>query len=116
MKKMNSSVAGVSNMHAINSLEDLDKAFEVGPYAWPGGYPTYFITHDGQALSYEAALADRELIEDAIRAYQDSGGSDDWLVVALEINWEDPDLFCSHTGERIMSAYSEPEEAAEKTS
>jgi len=100
----------------INSLEDLNRAFEVGPYAWPGGYPTYFITDDGQALSHEAALANRELIEDAIREHLDSGGKDDWLVIALEINWEDPDLFCSHTGERIMSAYAEPEGAAEKTS
>jgi hypothetical protein len=27
--------------------------------------------------------------------------------VALEANWEDPDLFCDHCGDRIESAYAE---------
>ena len=26
-------------------------------YAWPGGYPLYFVTSDGAALSFEAVLA-----------------------------------------------------------
>ena len=34
------------------------------PYAWPGGYPRYFITNDGVALSYDAARENRRLIEE----------------------------------------------------
>jgi hypothetical protein len=30
----------------------------------------------------------------------------DWKPVAFEINWEDPDLICIHSGERIESAYA----------
>jgi len=29
--------------------------------------------------------------------------------VALQPNWEDPELFCDHCGSRIESAYAEPE-------
>jgi hypothetical protein len=28
-------------------------------------------------------------------------------VVALEVNWEDPALYCDHCGNRIESAYVE---------
>jgi hypothetical protein len=37
--------------------KDLDE-----PYAWPGGYPRYFITNDGAALSYDAARENRRLL------------------------------------------------------
>jgi hypothetical protein len=30
-----------------------------------------------------------------------------WIAVRLEINYEDPDLYCAHTNERIPSAYGE---------
>jgi hypothetical protein len=29
--------------------------------------------------------------------------------VALEVNWENPELFCDHCGNRIESAYAEPQ-------
>ena len=30
-----------------------------------------------------------------------------WHIAGADINWEDPDLYCDHTGERIESAYAE---------
>ena len=72
------------------------------PYAWPGGYPRYFLTDDGAALSYAAATEMREDIEDAITERLRSG----WRVVGCDINWEDGDLICDHTGARIESAYA----------
>ena len=38
-------------------------------------------------------------------------GTDGWAIVALTVNWEDPDLFCDHCGDRIESAYAEGEVA-----
>lgn len=35
---------------------------------------------------------------------------EDLSVVAAEVNWEDPDLTCEQCGERIESAYAEPEQ------
>ena len=73
------------------------------PYAWPGGYPRYFLTSDGQALSFKAARAERRNILEAIRHRSNDGGR----VVGCDVNWEDPQLDCDHTGERIASAYAE---------
>jgi len=87
----------------INTLADFRRAMLVGPYAWPGGYPTYFITADGAALSYDAArLARRRIIEAIASGHAHGGG---WRVTAMDINWDDTDLVCDHTGAPIPSAY-----------
>jgi hypothetical protein len=70
------------------------------PYAWPGGYPLFAITHDGAALCHHCCKTERETIGTTT-------GRDGWGVVALEANWEDPDLYCGHCGDRIESAYAE---------
>lgn len=85
----------------INSLSDLRKAFRHGPYAWPGGYPVYFVMADGAALSFKSARENRREMIAAFCKY----GDPDWKPVALEINWEDDSLVDSHTGEKIESAY-----------
>jgi len=33
--------------------------------------------------------------------------NDGWRVVACEANWEDAELYCDYSGERIESAYAE---------
>lgn len=95
-------------MTQIATVADLAIALESGPYAWPGGYPRYFITSDGAALSFKAVETERENVEESIRDRL----SDGWRVVAVDTNWEDPALFCDHTGDRIESAYAEDEEDA----
>lgn len=74
-----------------------------GPYAWPGGYPRYFITADAQALSFKAAEAERQNVLDSLR----EGIADGWAVSACDVNWENASLYCDHTGDRIESAYAE---------
>lgn len=74
------------------------------PYAWPGGYPRFFVTADGAALSFKAAKQEQEQIEAAISDMDTGGG---WCVAGCDINWEDANLYCDHTGERIESAYAE---------
>ena len=71
------------------------------PYAWPGGYPRYFITSDGAALSFDAARENRRLIEESIS----EACNDGWQVIGCEINWEDSELICAHTYKPIESAY-----------
>ena len=72
------------------------------PYAWPGGYPRYFITNDGEALSFNAAKENQSLIKSAIK----DNSNDGWQVIACEINWEDNSLYCAHSNELIESAYA----------
>lgn len=87
-------------MH-IKSISEFRRAYRNGPYAWPGGYPLYFITSDGAALSFKAVKENKRQILEAIRDKDRSG----WRIVAIEINYEDQDLYCDHTGELIESAY-----------
>jgi hypothetical protein len=88
----------------IKTVQDFDKALEYGPYAWPGGYPRYFICADSDVLSFKAAQDNADEIRNAIASDDVYSG---WRVVAIDINWEDTDLFCSHSNMRIESAYGE---------
>jgi hypothetical protein len=89
----------------IQTLSDFRGALRSGPYAWPGGYPRFFLTMDGEALSFDAAKKNRGLIAAALRYRNDPS----WRVIAFEINWEDAELTCSHSGARIPSAYAKEE-------
>lgn len=89
------------------SISDFRRDTRNGPYAWPGGYPIYFITSDGGALSFASAKQERRNILESIRDGENGWPADGWRVVGCDINWEDGALFCDHSGERIESAYSE---------
>ena len=91
----------------IKTVADFALALDNGAYAWPGGYPMFFICRDGAALSYDAALDNKHMIIDAI----ENGCAADWRVIGFEINWEDANLYCDHTGKRIESAYAEEDAA-----
>ena len=83
------------------------KYFVRNKYAWPGGYPMFAVTKDGGVLSHEAVRENYPTILRAIR----SGADPQWEVVGVDINWEDANLFCDHTNQRIESAYAEEETA-----
>lgn len=87
-------------------LRDVKQAIRQ-PYAWPGGYPLFVLMADGEALSIDAAKTKWPQIVRSTLA----GSRDGWAAAAVDINWEDGELFCAHTGKRIESAYTEPEES-----
>jgi hypothetical protein len=84
--------------------EQFIKDLEAGAYAFPGGYPRFFITHDGEGLSFESATQNRKLIVDAITDEDKSSG---WYVIGCDINWEDQHLRCAHSNKPIESAYGD---------
>lgn len=90
----------------IDTVEEFEKALANGPSTFPGMYPVYFLTADGGVLSFEAAKAEQELIKAAIT---DKGTDKQWEVVAQDVNFEDNDLYCDHTGKKIPSAYGDDE-------
>ena len=90
----------------IDIISDLRAALRAGPYAWPGGYPKFFLMADGEALSFDA-LKDRFTRREVLASLAHSHRSDQWRVVACEINWEDTGLTCCQTGKPIQSAYGE---------
>ena len=89
------------------SVQDFNAQLESGAYAWPGGYPLFFVTSDGEAMSFDYAKANADLIRESIA----SKATDDWRVIGCEVNWEDPALYCCGSNQRIESAYAEDEVA-----
>lgn len=86
----------------ITTVNEFHAALEQGKWAWPGGYPCYFLCADGEALSFDAAECEKAMVEAAIAA---PGTDEQWRVIAYEVNWEDTDLYCAHTSAQIESAY-----------
>jgi hypothetical protein len=85
----------------ITNTKDLKNAIRSGPYTFPGCYPLFLITSDGAALSFESAKANFRSVLWSIKNKVDDG----WRVVGCDANWEDGELTCDHSGERIESAY-----------
>lgn len=72
-------------------------------YAWPGGYPIYYIVADCGVLCPKCAnMAEAEGL---------ANNPDDkqWHIVQADVNYEDNSLYCDHCSERIERAYAEGE-------
>lgn len=69
-------------------------------WAWPGGYPIYYVTRDGGVLCSTCANENIELTSDP-------QAEADWCIVASDINWEDPHLTCDHCNKFIGAAYAD---------
>ena len=78
----------------------LADALSRAPFTSIGCYPLHAITNDGACLCHRCCASERLSIATTT-------GRDGWTVIALDVNWEDPDLTCDHCGERIESAYAE---------
>ena len=72
------------------------------PYAWPGAYPLFAVMRDGGCLCHHCAKSEASSIGFTY-------GTDGWAIAGLAVNWEDPELYCDHCGDRIESAYAEPD-------
>ncbi len=64
-------------------------------WAWPGGYPIYYVTDDCGLLCQKCANDNLELT---------LGDDPQWRIVAMAINYED-EIYCDHCGDRVESAY-----------
>lgn len=87
----------------IRTTKDLKERLRAGRYTSIGSYPLFFVTFDGAALSFETV---RENLREVFSAIRDER-NDGWRVCYCAVNWENPALFCEHSGKRIESAYAE---------
>ncbi len=68
-------------------------------YAWPGGYPLFYITIDYGILCPKCCNENKDLLSDEY--------DPQWYVIAYEVNWEDENMYCDHCNEKIESAYGD---------
>lgn len=87
----------------IGTTQQLKATLRAGSHTSIGCYPLYFITADGGALSFQTVRDNLREVLSAIKHQDDP----QWRVVVCEVNWEDTDLYDSHTGEEIESAYGD---------
>ena len=73
----------------ITNTRELKATLRAGAFAWPGGYPLYFVTSDGGALSFQTVREELPSVLDSIR----ENNSDGWQVIGCDVNWENTSLF-----------------------
>lgn len=86
------------------TLAQIKSALRNGPYAFPGGYPLYFVTQSGDALDFDTV---RTNLREVFSAHLFGPRDPDWYITAVQTNWEDPNLQCAHSNRAIPSAYGE---------
>ncbi len=86
----------------IRTISEFRSAVRNGPYAWPGGYPIYFVCDDGAALCCKCVKKERRSILSSIADKMNDG----WRVIGLDVNYEDDMLHCDNCSDRIESAYA----------
>jgi len=62
-------------------------------WAWPGGYPLFYLDGENSVLCVECA---RKSDEEEFPQFR---------PIAADVNWEDRSLYCDNCSEQIESAY-----------
>jgi hypothetical protein len=70
-------------------------------YAWPGGYPIFYLMDDSGTLCAQCMNTQAEV--------HFTGDHDGWLVDDADVHWEGPELVCDHCNQPIPSAYGDPD-------
>lgn len=82
---------------------EIKKQLRNGAFAWPGGYPLFFLTSDSAALCFSCVRKEwRQVVWDKIHKC-----STGWNIEACTVNWEDAELTCDHCSKHIESAYAD---------
>jgi hypothetical protein len=71
------------------NLLEIKRQLRAGKFAWPGGYPKFFFTSFGAALSFEAVRAEwRNVV--AAHLQNDTGSG--WHIAGCDVNLGRPRL------------------------
>ena len=69
--------------------------------AWPGGYPIFYLTDDGECMCPQCVKDNLEQIKEST----ESQAQDGWQIVGHDINYEDQEMYCCNCYEKIDPAY-----------
>ena len=75
-------------------------------FAWPGGYPFYYVAEDGGVFCPNCVNGKNgsECI------VVDDGCQSGWLVIGVDVHYEGEALRCCHCEKEIESAYGNPDD------
>ncbi len=86
------------------TTKDIKTALRNGPFAWPGGYPLYFLSHGGDVLCFGCV---RSNFRSVVEHTKMGDRSASWHLGACEVHWEGSPLECAECQCEIESAYGE---------
>lgn len=75
-------------------------------YAWPGGYPLYYLTSDCSVLCPDCVNSEIDRVDAEMR---DPERHNQFQVVAVDVHWEGEPMQCEHCNAEIESAYGDPD-------
>jgi hypothetical protein len=91
------------------TMIEVDSDLKPISYAWPGGYPVYYLVKQGfrndETLELEDNPYDREEFITCPKCASDKGN--DLILIGYDINWEDDNLHCEVCSKLIELAYVE---------
>jgi hypothetical protein len=76
-------------------------------FAWPGGYPVFYVFSDGGCICPDCANREIDEIDSANRTGHGRNSHGGWAVGAFDVNYEDESLACDHCGKTIPAAYAD---------
>lgn len=79
-------------------------------YAWPGGYPIFYLTEDCGTLCPACANGENDSLAYTDQPADESDRDAQWHIVACDCNWEDESMYCDHCNRHIESAYGDDEQ------
>lgn len=85
----------------LQNIKEVKAVLRAGAYTHIGLYTLYFIAADGQPLSFQAV---RDNFKEVLSAMKKTGDRE-WSIIGMDVNYEDNDLFCSHTNKQIKPSY-----------
>jgi hypothetical protein len=69
---------------------------QLSKWAWPGGYPIFYIDGNNSILCPDCAR----------KSDADPDELPQFKIIAADVNWEDPNLYCEDCSAPIESAYA----------
>jgi hypothetical protein len=95
----------------MNSMIALDVDLKPIAFAWPGGYPVYYLAVEGFRDVETSELLDcgRTEVHIACPKCAANALAESLILTTQDVNYEDAELYCDICGDRIESAYAEPE-------
>lgn len=76
-------------------------------YAWPGGYPLYYVFADGGVCCPKCANKHISDIDADIKGKKRWNSHGGWAIDGIGINYDELDLTCGHCSKLIEAAYAE---------
>ena len=76
-------------------------------FAWPGGYPLFYLFTDGGCLCPDCANRNVANIDADIRGGRRWNSHGGWAICGADVNYEDANLTCDHCHKLIGAAYAE---------